>query len=100
MLARFSVQGYFMNLCGDDAFEMESLFDSLFFIPRSITGSGFIDSLQLLSDICPIVTRSIKSGQKLAAGWEVPKEWSVNSATLKDSAGNLVFSYETKTLIF
>ncbi|EAI4316853.1 DUF4910 domain-containing protein, partial [Campylobacter coli] len=62
--------------------EMYELAKKLFPIPRSITGQGFRDSLEILNKTLGeniLRFHSIKSGTKVF-DWIVPDEWSVKNA--------------------
>ena len=69
----------------------------LFPINRSLTGEGVRETLRILNEIIPIKTFEIPSGQK-AFDWEVPKEWTVNDAYVKDSKGKKIIDYNKSNL--
>lgn len=51
--------------------KMDRLFDNLFPITRSITGSGVRKSLDILSDYIPLKREYIKSGSEVF-DWTIP----------------------------
>src|SRR3989338_38812 len=66
---------------------LESYFDRLWPICRSIAGPGFRQSLAILSEIVPFERLRFKSGKK-ALDWTVPPEWRARKAYLVDPHGN------------
>ena len=67
---------------------LSKLFDELFFMPRSITGVGFRKSLQIFKRYISFKIHKTKSGTKVF-DWNVPPEWSVKEAYLKDPKGRI-----------
>src|SRR6202034_1161286 len=65
---------------------MESYFDRLWPICRSITGEGFRESLDILSELIPFERLRFESGLKVY-DWTVPDEWNVEDAYLIDPDG-------------
>src|SRR5262249_18268939 len=61
--------------------EIESLFDELFPIPRSITGEGYRRSLQILRRYVPFEILKTPSGTQVF-DWTVPEEWAIATAYL------------------
>ena len=59
-----------------------NLFDILYPIPRSITGSGYRKSLEIIKKYIPFKIYKFKSGSKVF-DWKVPLEWIVKNAFLK-----------------
>lgn len=59
-----------------------NLFDILYPIPRSITGSGYRKSLEIIKKYIPFKIYKFKSGSKVF-DWKVPLEWTVKNAFLK-----------------
>ena len=53
---------------------IEKYFDRLWGICRSITGPGFRQSLDILSEIVPFKLLEFKTGEKVL-DWKIPKEW-------------------------
>ena len=77
--------------------QMNFYLKKLFPINRSLTGEGVRETLRILNEIIPIKTFEIPSGQK-AFDWEVPKEWTVNDAYVKDSKGKKIIDYNKSNL--
>lgn len=58
---------------------LESYFDRLWPICRSITGNGLRQSLAILQEIIPLEISEVPSGTKVF-DWEVPEEWNIRDA--------------------
>lgn len=58
--------------------DIEILFDRLFPICRSITGEGFKESIEIISEHIPLEVEEIASGTKVF-DWEVPLEFDDSS---------------------
>ena len=64
----------------------------LYPIHRSITGEGVRKTLSYIKKIVPdLIIKSIPSGKKVF-GWEVPMEWSVKDAYVKNEQGYKVIA--------
>lgn len=66
--------------------KMESYFDRLWPINRSITGPGIRQSLDILAEIMPTERLRFETGRKVF-DWTVPKEWMANDAYFIDPDG-------------
>lgn len=66
--------------------QMESLFDRLFPICRSITGPGLRETLDILSEYLPLKHFSESSGTNVF-NWVIPQEWRIRDANLKGPDG-------------
>ncbi len=70
----------------------------LFPINRSLTGPGVRETLKYFKNIIPdLEIKSVSSGYK-AFDWNVPNEWAVNSAWVKDSKGNIIIDFDNCNL--
>ncbi|MEM7208444.1 MAG: DUF4910 domain-containing protein [Pseudomonadota bacterium] len=79
---------------GDAIYEfMETLFD----LPRSITGDGNRMTLNAIGEHVPIQTFEIPTGTAVF-DWTVPKEWRVNAAYIADSTGRKIVDIENSNL--
>ena len=58
------------------------VFDKLFPICRSITGTGYRKSISILRKHIKLKTYKVPSGTKIF-DWEVPKEWNIKNAYIK-----------------
>jgi aminopeptidase-like protein len=78
--------------------QMDLLFDQLFPICRSITGSGVRKTLEILSEKIPrLEVKGVKSGAKVF-DWEIPKEWRIHEAWLKGPDGKTIVDLENHNL--
>ena len=60
--------------------------NKLFPIHRSLMGKGNKDTLNIIKKIIPIKIKNFKSLQKVF-DWQIPKEWKIKSAWIKDFKG-------------
>ena len=61
---------------------INNLFDELFPILRSITGKGYLKSLNILSKYIKFKKLKYPSGKKVF-DWTIPKEWVIKDAYIK-----------------
>ena len=76
---------------------MYALAVRLFPICRSITGDGIRETLEILNEYIPIETREVATGTKVF-DWEVPREWNIRDAYIKDAAGHRVVDFQKNNL--
>lgn len=81
----------------DNVDKVESLFDRLFPIMRSILGDGYRSSLDILKEYVPFTYNYYPSGKKVL-NWEVPKEWVINKAYIENSKGQRVIDIKDSSL--
>ena len=63
---------------------LKKLFRELYPIPRSITGKGFIKSLNILGRIVDLNCVKVKTGTKVL-DWTIPDEWNIKNAYVLNS---------------
>ncbi len=79
-----------MSTAGD---LMYGLAERLFPICRSITGNGFRQSLEIISEIVPeIQIYEVPSGTE-AFDWTVPKEWNIRGGWIKNLRGETIIDF-------
>jgi aminopeptidase-like protein len=71
----------------DLAAELESYFDRLWPINRSVANPGLRESLDILGEVMPTERLQFETGSKVF-DWEVPREWEVREAYFVDPDGN------------
>ncbi|QJD85204.1 DUF4910 domain-containing protein [Cohnella herbarum] len=76
---------------------MDQLFDSLFPICRSITGEGLRETLSLLTEHLPLENFAVPTGTRVF-DWEIPQEWVIRDAWLKDPHGNVIADFKVSNL--
>jgi aminopeptidase-like protein len=76
---------------------IEALFARLYPICRSLTGPGVRQTLDILSEIHPIARTEVPTGTPVF-DWEVPREWSVREAWIKDPQGRKVVDFADHSL--
>lgn len=78
--------------------KMYELAKKLFKIPRSITGNGVRETLNILKEICPIMEIfEVPTGTKVF-DWEVPKEWNIKDGWIKNSKGEKIIDFKKNNL--
>jgi aminopeptidase-like protein len=82
-----------LNVAGGSIGEqMYSYVSEMFPICRSITGNGVRETLKIIQGLLPVQVHEVPSGTKVF-DWEVPKEWNIKSAYIKNSNGEKVLDF-------
>lgn len=76
---------------------IEKYFDRLWPITRSLTGNGNRASLKILSEIIDLKIKEVPCGTQ-CFDWNVPPEWNINDAWIKDSKGNKIVDVSVNNL--
>jgi len=77
---------------------MHSLAQRLWPFPRSLTGNGVRQTLNVLGEYLPGLTiHEVPSGTPVF-DWEVPDEWNITEAYLIDPLGNKVIDFENSNV--
>jgi len=76
---------------------LEHYFDRLWPINRSLTGDGNRETLAILSEIVPFEIKEIPSGTT-CFDWQVPPEWNVREAWIKNSKGEKMVDFSINNL--
>jgi len=76
---------------------MRQLIRDLFPICRSITGDGVRDTLARIGREIPIQVHEVPSGTPVL-DWQVPREWNIRDAWIKNSAGERVVDFRAHNL--
>lgn len=69
--------------------QMNLLFNRLYPLLRSITGKGVRETFRYLQPYIPLKVESVPTGLKVF-DWEIPKEWVIREAWIKNSAGDKI----------
>jgi aminopeptidase-like protein len=74
------------------------LIKELFPICRSITGNGVRETLSIIKEIIPeLKIFEVKSNTKVF-DWDVPKEWNINDAYIKNSKNEKIIDFKKSNL--
>lgn len=77
--------------------KIENYFDRLWPITRSLTGNGNRESLKILSELIDLELTEVPSGTQ-CFDWNVPPEWNIKEAWIKDSKGNKIVDFSENNL--
>jgi aminopeptidase-like protein len=77
--------------------EMHQLISELFPFCRSITGNGVRHTLRRIQQEIPLHVHEVPSGTKVF-DWTVPREWNVQDAYVRNSAGEKVIDFQRSNL--
>lgn len=77
--------------------QLETYFDRLWPICRSITGNGLRESLSILSEIIPLAITEVPSGTAVF-DWEVPNEWNIRDAYILTPDGKKICDFKVNNL--
>ncbi len=76
---------------------MYGLMADLYPICRSITGEGFRQTLRILQDAIPLNIIEVPSRTSVF-DWNVPREWNIHDAFIKDSSGRKIVDFQKSNL--
>ena len=76
---------------------MYNLLKELYPICRSITGNGVRETLNIIKELIPISIYTIESETKVF-DWEVPMEWNIKDAYIKNLKGEKIIDFKTHNL--
>lgn len=82
---------------GNPGVEMYELIKELYPICRSITGNGVRKTLDIIGKLVPLEISEVSTGTA-AYDWEVPKEWDIRDAYVKNSKGEKVIDFKKNNL--
>lgn len=73
--------------------ELHRFAAELFPICRSITGDGLRQTLKMIQERIPVKMTEVSTGTQVF-DWNVPKEWNIQDAYIKDSRGNKIVDFQ------
>jgi aminopeptidase-like protein len=77
--------------------EIHDLASEIYPICRSITGQGVRETLDCLSQHINITTHKVPTGTKVF-DWEIPKEWTIRDAFIRNESGERVVDFRSSNL--
>lgn len=77
--------------------EMHKLISGLYPICRSITGDGVRKTLGILQQYIPLEVKEVATGTQVF-DWEIPREWNIKDAYVKDARGQKIIDFKTSNL--
>ncbi len=77
--------------------EIINLIERLYPICRSITGNGVRETLSIISGFIPLNISEVPSGSKVN-DWDVPLEWNIKDAWIKNSKGEKIIRFSDSNL--
>ena len=86
-----------LNVGVADGEEMFAFISEMFPICRSITGNGVRRTLEIIGRRIPIELHEIPSGTQVF-DWEVPREWNIRDAYIKNSNGEKIVDFANSNL--
>lgn len=81
----------------EDGQFMYHLAERLYPICRSITGNGVRQTLSILSEFIPVSVTEVPTGTKVF-DWEIPDEWNISDAWIKDKKGEKIVDFKKLNL--
>lgn len=81
----------------DTSQKMLQLIRRLYPICRSITGNGVRQTLKILQEQIPLTIQEVPSGTPVF-DWNVPKEWNIKDAYIKNSKGEKIVDFQNCNL--
>lgn len=82
----------------DTGEDLHSWATDLFPVCRSLTGDGVRQTLAYLQRLAPQMTIHAVPSGTVAMDWNVPDEWNIRDAYVKDEAGNRVIDFRESNL--
>lgn len=76
---------------------MKDLVDRLYPVCRSITGNGLRRTLEIIGEEIPLEVSEVPTGAQVL-DWNVPREWNIREAWVKDASGRKVIDFAEHNL--
>ena len=96
-LAGLTTEQQHLGTPGKSAEALYALVERLYPICRSITGEGVRQTLRILGEYVPLAIHEVSTGTPVF-DWEVPKEWNIRDAYIKDASGRRVVDFNSSSL--
>lgn len=79
------------------AFNCMGLVETLFPLPRSLTGHGVRNTLKEIARHIPLTITEVPSGTPVL-DWQVPNEWNIRAASIKSLSGETLIDFDRSNL--
>jgi aminopeptidase-like protein len=76
---------------------MMPLMERLFPLCRSLTGQGVRQTLDIIGDMIPLERTQVPTGTQ-CFDWQVPREWNIRDAYVKNSKGERIIDFKANNL--
>jgi aminopeptidase-like protein len=76
---------------------MHALLREAFPLPRSLTGDGNRQTLELVSRVLPLDVSEVPTGEQVL-DWTIPREWNLREAWIEDPQGQRVVDFRDSAL--
>jgi aminopeptidase-like protein len=76
---------------------MMPLMERLFPLCRSLTGEGVRQTLDAVGEMIPLVRTRVPTGTQ-CFDWEIPREWNIRDAYIKNSKGERIVDFKSNNL--
>jgi aminopeptidase-like protein len=77
--------------------QLVELISRLYPICRSLTGEGVRQTLRILQEMIALEIHEVPTGTRVF-DWEIPKEWNIHDAFVKDSSGKKIIDFKNSNL--
>ena len=77
--------------------QLHAFVELMYPVCRSITGQGVRDTLEMVREKIPLTIHQVPTGTQVF-DWEVPREWNIKDAYIKNSKGEKVIDFKNNNL--
>jgi len=81
----------------DIGLQLHAFAELMYPVCRSITGQGVRDTLEMVREKIPLTIHQVPTGTQVF-DWEVPREWNIKDAYIKNSKGEKVIDFKNNNL--
>ena len=77
--------------------QLHAFAERMYPVCRSITGQGVRDTLEMVREKIPLTVHQVPTGTQVF-DWQVPREWNIKDAYIKNSKGEKVIDFKNNNL--